>query len=125
MAVSPIPPKLKLTMQARGWLWFGAWALEGGLLAFSALSAASVGLFVMPVALLVLVLLARAGAAGPQILGALTGAGAPTLVVAWLEEGPGGLDARPWLAAGLVLVAAGLGGYLAARRRTQPPSAVV
>jgi hypothetical protein len=112
-------------MHARGWLWFWAWALEGGIFAFSVLAAASIGLFEMPLALVGLVLLARARAAGPQMFGALTGAGVPTLVVALLAQGPGGLDARPWLAAGLLLVAGGLGGYLAVRRRAQPPSAVV
>lgn len=109
----------------RGWLWFGAWGLEGGLVSFSVMSAASIGLFVLPIALLGLVLLARAGAAGPQMFGALTGAALPILVVAGLHQGPGDLDARPWLMVGLVLVVAGFGGYIAARRRAQPPSAVV
>jgi hypothetical protein len=106
-------------------MWFGVWALEGALLAFSLLGAASIGLFVMPVAVLVLVVLARARAAGPQMLGALSGAGVPALVVAGLQQGPGDLDARPWLIVGLILVAAGVAGYVAVRPRAQPPSAVV
>jgi hypothetical protein len=89
------------------------------------LSAASIGLFVMPVALLGLVLLVRARAMGPQTFGALSGAGLPTLVVAALHQGPGDLDARPWLLVGIVLVAVGFAGYAAVRRRAQPPSAFV
>ena len=99
-----------------------AWAIEGALVAFSVLSAASVGLFVMPVAVLLLLWLARRGASGPPMLGALPGAAVPVLAVAWLQRGPGDLDARPWLLAGLVLAAAGALGILAVRRRDERAS---
>jgi hypothetical protein len=64
-------------------------------------------------------------------LGALTGAGVPFLLVAYLQrQGPGTvcwhtatasgcddyLDPRPWLAIGLVLVLGGIGAFVGARR---------
>jgi hypothetical protein len=112
-------------MRDRKWLFFGAWAVEGALFAFTVLSAASIGLFLVPVVLLGLWYLARNVGMGREAVGAISGFGVPTLVVAILAAGPNGLDARPWLVAGLLLVAAGIAGYLALTRRAQPPSTVV
>jgi hypothetical protein len=112
-------------LRARGWILFGVWALEGAVFALGVLAAASFGLFLVPLAALLLWWLARTAGASAEMLGAVSGAGVPTLVVAILERGPDGLDARPWLVAGLLLVALGIGSYAFLRRRAQPPSAVV
>jgi hypothetical protein len=110
-------------MRRRGWPWFGAWALAGALCSFAVLSAASIGLFVVPLALLAFWLLMRRGALGMETLGAITGAGGPCLLVAALGAGEETPDARPWLAAGLVLIGIGIGVYMFVRHRPEPPSA--
>jgi hypothetical protein len=112
-------------MRRRRWPWFGAWALAGALCSFAILGAASIGLFVLPLALVAFWLLLRRGASGLETLGAVAGAGAPCLLVAALAAGNETPDARPWLAAGLLLVAIGIGAYASLRRRPEPPSAIV
>jgi hypothetical protein len=63
------------------------------------------------------VLLGRDPRTRPAWLGVLVGAGALLLLLAYINrEGPG----WKWLAAGLVLIAAGLIGHA---RRSRPPSA--
>jgi hypothetical protein len=96
-----------------GWRWFAAWALAGALVAFAFLSAASIGLFVVPFALVALVLAARSGAGGREMLGMVAGAGLVSLLIAALNVGEG---AAPWLLVGLGLVTAGIVAYAAARR---------
>jgi hypothetical protein len=95
-----------------GWRWFAAWALAGALVVFAFLSAASIGLFVAPVALLTLVLVGRWGAGGGEMLGLVAGAGLVSLLIAALNGG----DRAPWLLIGLGLVTAGIVAYAAARR---------
>jgi hypothetical protein len=107
------------------------WAVVGGCLAISFVSA--LGLFFVPVAGLVAlagVRWGRAHSATPP-LGAVTGAGIPFLLVAYLQrKGPGTvcwqhgaaggcddyLDPRPWLAIGIVLVLGGAAAFIRARR---------
>jgi hypothetical protein len=113
------------SMLRRGWPWFGAWALAGALCSFAILSAASIGLFVFPFALVAFWLLWRRGASSAEMLGSIAGAGAPCLLVAALAAGNEAPNARPWLGAGLVLVAIGIGAYTLVRRRPEPPSAIV
>jgi hypothetical protein len=112
----------------KGCGWFWAWAIIG---CGAALGMISLG------PLLLVPILALAGAmafsarARRSAFGLLTGAGALLLVIAWLQRrGPGTvcwrsstaagcdsyLDPRPWLAAGIVLVLAGIVGH--ALRRT-------
>jgi hypothetical protein len=111
-------------MHKRGWPWFGAWALAGGLFSFAFISALSIGIFVLPIALVAFWLLGSRGARGAEMLGAIAGAGAPCFLVAALSAGGEAPDARPWLAAGLALMAIGIAAYLFARRRAGPPSAL-
>jgi hypothetical protein len=111
-------------MWKRDWPWFGAWALVGALCSLAVVTAASIGLAVLPLALLVFWLLPRGGLSGVERLAAMTaGAGAPCFLVAGLSAGGEAPDARPWLAAGLLLKAIGIAAYLFARRRAGSPSA--
>src|SRR5687768_17474878 len=126
-------------MRQAGWLVFTAWVLAGALAVFSLLGAASIGLFIAPLAAIAIWLALRFGRAGPEMLGMVAGAGAVCLLIALLnrntrscaEEGHilspaeteascGGLEPMPWLVAGLVLVAAGFVAYALARRSTGP-----
>jgi hypothetical protein len=100
--------------------WF--WALAGALVTFSLVAAASIGLFVLPVAALVTALVARATGLAAEALGVLVGAGAIFLLIAWLQRAPGGFDWRPWLVAGAVLAALGIVGYGVVVRRFAPPA---
>jgi hypothetical protein len=101
---------------------FWLWGLSGALVAFSFVAAASVGLFVLPAAAFVTVLVARATRGRAEPLGALVGAAGVCFLVAWIQRGPGGMDSGPWLIAGIVLTALGLGGYGLLTRRLAPPA---
>jgi hypothetical protein len=124
-------------MSARpGWGWFAAWVGAGALLSFALVSAASVGLFVLPFALLSFWAIARAAPPGRTAFGLASGAGLVCLLVWALnrdsrpcpESGEstvapgatsvecGGFDALPFLLAGLVLTLAGPALFAAARR---------
>jgi hypothetical protein len=126
-------------MRRQGWLVFAAWVLAGALAVFSLLGAASIGLFIAPLAVVAIWLAFRFGRAGPEMLGLVTGAGTVCLLIAFLnrgttpcteqgrtlrpgetEVGCGGLEPTPWLVVGLVLVAAGIVAYALARRNTHP-----
>ena len=128
--------------QFAGWKGFLAWALAGGLLVFTFLSGFSIGLFVLPLAGVVLWLVARRATGWPETLGLGAGLGAVCLLVAFLSrdynpcpEGPvtlapgetsfecGGLDPIPWLVAGLTFVLVSVLTYAFARRsRMRPPT---
>ena len=98
--------------QASGWDWFGAWAFVGALCSFTLLALASIGLFLLPFALLALFLVGRRGVRGPELLGLITGVGAIVILIGTLNTGDhGGLDPRPWLIVGAALVAAGVVAY--------------
>lgn len=128
-------------MSARpGWGWFAAWAGAGALLAFSLVGAASVGLFVLPFALLSVWAIARGSPPARTAFGLVSGAGLVCLLVWALnrdhrpcpESGVltvppgetsfecGGFDALPFLLAGIVLTLAGPALFAAARRRGRP-----
>lgn len=91
-----------------GCAWFWVWALVGFGLALGAVSLGP--LVTLPLGLLSLWLVSR-NTARRSAFGLLTGAGSLCLFVAWLQQGGENLDARPWLALGLVLALAGLVGY--------------
>jgi hypothetical protein len=92
------------------WLWAGV----GTALALSVVS--FVGVLTGIPALVGLLLLARLGPRWPEPLGLLTGIGALCLFVASVNRGSDGLDATPWLVAGVVLAAGGILFYAEARR---------
>ena len=103
-----------------GWRWFVAWALAGGVLTLALLTAMSIGLFLAPVALLLLVLVGRRARPWPESLGMVAGVGAVCVAVAALSwaSRPGGGTPNPagWLAVGIVLVVGAAMLYVAARR---------
>ena len=126
-------------MYKRGWTSFSLWALAGGLLSFAILAITSIGLYLLPIAVVTVVIIAQRGALWPDIMGFLEGVAATILwgtVISWgvppCREGPLGtyvtvirgcanIDSHRWLAAGLTL---GLGGFVAyvwARARTVGP----
>jgi hypothetical protein len=108
-------------MQVVGCRRFWLWALAGALVTFSLVAAASIGLFVLPLAALATALVARSTRLAAQALGALVGAGAICLLIAWLQREPGGFESRPWLVAGVVLGTLGIAGYGMLARRLAPP----
>jgi hypothetical protein len=123
---------------ASAWGWFGAWAVVGGLAGFTFLSA--IGRFVLPVAALIFWGVASKSPRRSAAFGLFSGAALLCLVI-WLlnrdyvpcpdngalsdddippgktSVGCGGFDPQSWLVAAIVLVVAGLGAFLLARRR--------
>ena len=113
--------------------WFVAWVVVGvGL----GLGVSVLGVFAVPLALVVAVLLSVRHHAGRAALGALVGVGLLLLYVAYVQrKGPGTvswhtatasgtetyLDPRPWLVAGLLLIVVGIAAFL--WRKRKPPVA--
>jgi hypothetical protein len=78
-----------LSEEHHRWVHFGLWALTGAAYAVGLLAAASMGLFILPAAIILTVLLLR-GRTTDGLQGLLAGAGAPLLYVAYLNRsGPG------------------------------------
>jgi hypothetical protein len=109
--------------------WFIAWAAVG---AGFALGISVLGVFTIPAALLVTVLLVLRHHADRSALGILVGIGSLALYIAYVQrKGPGTvhwhtstasgsdqyLDPRPWLAAGILLVAVGVVAFFWRQRR--------
>ena len=107
-----------------GWRWFFAWALPGGAFFLALLTVLSIGIFVAPVAIVLLAVVVRRAALWPEALGALAGVGAVCVAVAVLnwraQPGGGALDPVPWLVAGTLLATGGVALYAIARRRNLP-----
>ena len=117
--------------ERQGWPWFLAWTAAGGLLVVSYLTVFSIGLFVLPFAVVAVWLVGRHGRAWPELLGGVSGAGLVLVGVALANRGStpcpeggaltippgqtsvecGGLDPVPWLVAGLAFVAVGAVAY--------------
>jgi hypothetical protein len=101
----------------QGWNWFGAWTLVGAVFAFSFLTGFSIGLFVLPLEVLLLGVVLRASPRPPEAIGFVAGIGAMLLVIAYLNWGDSqGPDPMPWLVVGLALSTAAIGAYALARR---------
>lgn len=129
------------TRRSTGWGGFAAWGLVGALFSFSVLGAASIGLFVLPTALVALAVVGMRVRVWPEVAGALEGAAVLSLFVGGANfnstpcpssgsgvvdvGGPtsgtfscGGFDPLPWLLVGLALAGAGLVAYSLARPRS-------
>jgi glucan phosphoethanolaminetransferase (alkaline phosphatase superfamily) len=107
--------------QTARWGWFAAWMIVGAGYSFGFLSFA--GLFVLPIALLVTVVLLRARSPIVGIHGLVSGLGLPILYIALINrQGPGEicrttatenycvsqLSPWPWVITGSILVVIGL-----------------
>jgi len=121
-SASPFGPRSQLP-------WFLAWATVG--VGF-ALGISALGLLAVPLALLVTILLVVRHHADRSAFGSFVGLGLLSLYVAYVQrKGPGTvswhtatssgadqyLDPRPWLVAGILLVAVGIGAFLWRERR--------
>ena len=125
--------------ERQSWRWFGAWLLVGAAYAVGLVEILTIGIFVLPVAIIGTVLLARQPASLRGVPGLVAGLGLPLLYVAYLNRGYGGqachtsgsaaahtlayqctqaLDPWPWLAVGLVLVAASTLVFVVRSRRS-------
>ena len=116
----------------REWAGFVAWLMIGAAYAVSFLAILTVGPFIVPVSLVMTVLLWRKRRADRELLGLVSGLALPLLYVGYLNrDGPGtvcttGRDGSqscidewspwPWLAVGVLLLLAGAGAFVAARR---------
>ena len=98
-------------VHTRGCVLFWGWAAAGALLALSLVS--FIGVLTGPVAIGVIALIAWKSRAWPEPLGLLAGIGGMCLLVAAL----GNVEPLPWVTVGIVLAAAGLGGYAWSRSR--------
>ena len=102
--------------------WFGAWVLVGAAWALVLIGAASIGVFVLPVALVATLLLARARGTAAGLPGVVAGLGLPFFYVAYLNRaGPdprhcnvGGthceelMNPWPWFVIGAAFVLGGV-----------------
>jgi hypothetical protein len=99
--------------------WFGAWCFAGALLLFAFMSLPSIGLLILPLAVVAVALLAWRAPVWPDSLGFISGFG---LVVAFIGliiatgDDLGG-DPAPIVAGGFCVAAAGLTGYILAGGR--------
>jgi hypothetical protein len=87
-------------MPSTGWWRFVVWVLTGAFLSFAWATGFSIGLFLLPFALLALWLVARRGRIWPEVLGAFAGAGLIGLLVTSQLLAA---QAMPWLVGSLVL----------------------
>ena len=118
-----------------GWRALADWSLALGLAVLVVLGSATIGLFLMPLAVAACWVVARRDRLWPEgIMGALIGTGCVCLLVAFLNRasgpcirGPahlakgqhsscGGLEPLPWIAAGAVSLVLGIAGYIILRR---------
>jgi drug/metabolite transporter (DMT)-like permease len=102
--------------QGTGCRWFWAWSLVGAALSFSFLTGFSIGLFVLPLALLLLGIVLRRSPRWPESVGFFEGVGMVLLAVAFLNRGYQGANPHPWLYAGVLIVALAGAVYAVARR---------
>lgn len=124
-----------MSPNSASWAWFGGWSVAGACWVVTILGALSIGIFVLPAAIVVTVGLAtrRTSAVGGP--GVISGAGLPLLYVAYLNRGgPGNVCTTlgggqscvqewspwPWLALGVVLAAVGVVVFVTRRARRGP-----
>ncbi len=138
---APLQPDPAAAFAPPRWRWFLAWAAVGVLLPLTLLGAFTIGVFMIPLAGLGALALARRPAARQGVVGLVSGCGLPLLWVAYLNRsGPGQVCTTtatsqtctqqwspwPWLAVGLLVAATGVAGFGRQRARhrqrlTTPP----
>ncbi len=128
---------MRQSRRRTSWRALLQWALALGLVAFTLVALASIGIWVAPFALAAIAMVMRRNRSWPDAaLGGSIGVGSVCLLVAYLNRAYspcpragttirlsagqhfscGGFDPVPWLAIGLVLGAAGLVGALVLSR---------
>lgn len=117
-----------------GGIAFGAWSICAAILVFALLSAASIGLYILPFAVIAGWWVTRHAQMWPEGLGSLAGAGSVLLLVAFSNRNSvpcppsgsytsvvpgscGGRDPTSWLLIGAALVCVSMIGYALARSR--------
>ena len=119
----------RLAIGHRLWPWFAGWVAVGAAWSLAGVAVLSVGLLVVPAAVVGTVVLARKGPPGSSRFGVVTGLGLVPLYVAYLNRaGPGTVCSAiahgghsclqawnpwPWVAAGTALVALGIALFVA------------
>jgi hypothetical protein len=113
-------------------VWFTAWLLVGAGFAVGIVGIASIGLFVLPLAVLATVLLVRRQHVPSGLPGLISGLAVPLLYVAYLNRaGPGSICTTvtggqecndewspwPWLAVGVILFVLGVVVFIDRQRR--------
>ncbi|HXX88976.1 MAG TPA: hypothetical protein VEI83_01975 [Acidimicrobiales bacterium] len=99
------------------WGWFLAWVGVGAGFTLGFLGAASIGLFVLPVAVVLAVVLARTARSAGSEFGVISGLGVPLF---WIALRSGGWTPwYPWVIVGGLLVAGGIGLQLRRQRRAR------
>jgi len=99
------------------WGWFIAWMIVGAGFTLGFLGAASIGLVVLPVAIVLAVVFGRRpGSAGSEY-GVISGLGTPLFWVALRSSG--WTPWYPWVIVGSLLVIGGVGLQLRRRRRSR------
>ena len=124
-----------MPLRLQGWGGFAAWSGAGALVGISLIGAASIGLFVLPAAVLACAAAGSFVRPWPEVTGVIVGLASPVLLVGALNVGStpcpssgtatsagptvscGGFDPVPWLVVGSVLAGIGLTTYLRARAR--------
>ncbi len=93
-----------------GWDGFAAWAAAGAAFTFSLLTGLSIGLFLLPIAVLAIVWALRRAPDFRSMLGFLGGAGLILLVIAGLQDA-----ASSWLIPGVALCGMAVTSFAAVR----------
>jgi hypothetical protein len=107
----------RLAPDGMRWRWFAAWSVAGAALTFSFLTGLSFGLFVLPLAAVLLLWVAWNAPRLPDALGFVAGIGAVLVLVAFLNRAGTGVDPMPWFLAGLSLAGFALVAYSVLRLR--------
>jgi MYXO-CTERM domain-containing protein len=115
-------------------MWFGVWTVIGAAFALALIGAMTIGIFVLPVAVLATVFTSRHRGSFVGLPGLVSGAALPLLYVAYLNrQGPGTVCTAipggtsctdewspwPWLLVGVALLA--VGAIVSRRRRNTAP----
>lgn len=141
VAVEPAASQRGVTsdrLSMRRWLWFLAWVAVGAVLPMVFLGAFTIGIFFIPVAAVLTLILIRYRASWVGLPGLISGLGVPLLVVAYLNRsGPGNIcystpdgggcteEWSPWpfLLVALALFIGGIMMFI--RQRPKPPAPAV